>query len=61
MISGKRRYNQPRLDYPIEIGAVFPRSDAKKGLIARFQIVPTDLKDGVLLLMPVHEESAAAT
>jgi|GEM_PF-5881856 len=46
------------LGYPIEIGAVFNRLDAEKGMIAKFQIVPTDLKDGVLFLMPLKQDQA---
>lgn len=54
--TGIDRNNQPTLGYPVEIGAVFARKDAEKGLIAKFQIVPQDLKDGVILLMPVKAE-----
>lgn len=55
--TGTDNNGQPTLGYPIEIGAVFARRDAEKGLVAKFQIVPTDLKSGgVLLLMPVKSE-----
>ena len=47
---------QPTLGYPLEIGAVFNRHEIEKGMIAKFQIVPTDLKDGVLFLMPIKPE-----
>ncbi len=48
---------QPTLGYPVEIGAVFARKDAEKGLIAKFSIIPADLKDGVMLLMPIRTKS----
>ncbi len=51
--TGTDRNGQPTLGYPIEIGAVFPRRDADKGYVAKFAMIPADLKDGVLLLMPV--------
>lgn len=54
--TGSDNNGQPTIGYPIEIGAVFNRLDAEKGLIAKFQIVPTDLKDGVLFLMPIKSE-----
>ena len=48
---------QPTIGYPVEIGAVFARRDAEKGLIAKFRIIPADLKDGVLLLTPVRSQA----
>lgn len=54
--TGSDNNGQPTIGYPIEIGAVFNRLDAEKGMIAKFQIVPTDLKDGVLFLMPIKSE-----
>lgn len=54
--TGVAANGQPTLGYPIDIGAVFARKDAEKGLIAKFQIVPQDIKDGVILLMPVKAE-----
>ncbi|MEO1243781.1 MAG: hypothetical protein AAFX54_17875 [Pseudomonadota bacterium] len=54
--TGTDNNGQPTLGYPIEIGAVFERREVEKGLIAKFQIVPTDLKDGVLFLMPLRSE-----
>lgn len=51
--TGTDRNGNPTLGYPIEIGAVFPRRDAGKGYVAKFAMIPADLKDGVLLLMPV--------
>lgn len=59
--SGTDRNGQPTIGYPIEIGAVFPRKDADKGLIAKFALIPADLKDGVLLLMPVRPEQDLLT
>ena len=52
--TGVAANGQPTLGYPVEIGAVFARKDADKGLIAKFSIIPADLKDGVMLLMPVR-------
>jgi hypothetical protein len=52
--TGVAANGQPTLGYPVEIGAVFSRKDAEKGLIAKFSIIPADLKDGVMLLMPVR-------
>ena len=54
--TGTDNNGQPTIGYPIEIGAVFNRLDAEKGMIAKFQIVPTDLKDGVLFLLPIKAE-----
>jgi hypothetical protein len=51
--TGTDRNGQPILGYPIEVGAVFARREAEKGFVAKFAIIPADLKDGVLLLMPV--------
>jgi len=59
--TGTDTNGQPTIGYPIEIGAVFNRLDAEKGMIAKFQIVPTDLKDGVLFLMPLKSESDLLT
>ncbi len=58
--TGVDRNGQPTLGYPIEIGAAFARKDASKGLIAKFQIIPSDLKDGVLFLMPPRGDDAQA-
>lgn len=54
--TGTDNNGQPTIGYPVEIGAVFPRREAEKGMIAKFNIVPTDLKDGVLFLMPIKEK-----
>lgn len=43
---------QSKLSYPVEIGVAFERNDASKGLIARFTIIPEDMRDGVLFLVP---------
>ncbi len=55
--TGTDRNGQPTLGYPIEIGAVFNRKDADKGLIAKFALIPSDMRDGVLLLMPLRDEA----
>ncbi len=54
---------QTIIGYPVEIGAVFHRKDREKGMIAKLSLVPADLRDGILLLMPVRsstERSEAA-
>lgn len=51
--TGTDRNGQPVLGYPIEVGAVFARREAEKGFVAKFAMIPADLKDGVLLLMPM--------
>ena len=55
--TGTDRNGQPSLSYPIEIGVAFRRKDAGKGLIAKFTIIPTELSEGVLFLMPPAERS----
>ena len=59
--NGTDRNGQPTLAYPVEIGAVFERRERDKGLIAKFSIIPTELKDGVLFLMPADAERRAET
>ncbi|WP_143742952.1 hypothetical protein [Maricaulis sp. W15] len=54
--NGTDRNGQPTLAYPVEIGAVFERRERDKGLIAKFTIIPTELKDGVLFLMPADTD-----
>lgn len=46
---------QSIIGYPVEIGAVFHRKDRDKGLIAKITLCPADMRDGVLLLMPVKQ------
>lgn len=48
--------NGTDLNYPVEVGAVFARKEAEKGLVARWTVIPADLKDGVLFLFPVKDE-----
>lgn len=50
--TGINSNGQASLSYPVEIGAAFERKDPSKGLLAKFHIIPTDLKDGVLFLIP---------
>lgn len=50
---------QAQLRYPVEIGAVFNRKDPTKGLVAKFHFTPADMRDGVLLLMPVIQSDQA--
>lgn len=49
---GTDRNGQKKLGYPIEIGAAFQRHEADKGLVAKFRIIPANMTDGVLLLLP---------
>lgn len=48
-----------KLGSAIEIGALWPRKDAKKGFIQKLSIVPANLNDGVLLIMPVETDGGA--
>lgn len=57
--TGNLRDGRPELSYPVEIGACFHRKDPSKGLVARFTLIPEQMREGVLLLMPV--EPAADT
>ena len=50
--TGIHSNGQASLSYPVEIGAAFERKDPTKGLIAKFHIIPTDFKEGVLFLIP---------
>jgi hypothetical protein len=54
--TGTDRDARAVLSYPIEVGACFHRTDPTKGLVAKFTIIPTELKDGVLFLMPVDTD-----
>lgn len=42
----------PKLSNAVEIGAVWARSGDKPGAIMRLNVVPTNLADGVIFLMP---------
>jgi hypothetical protein len=55
--TGTDKNGQATIGFPVEIGAVFARKDADKGYVAKFSLIPADLKDGVLLLMPLKPES----
>lgn len=57
--TGVDRDGRAILSYPIEVGACFHRTDPSKGLVARFTIIPSELREGVLLLMPVTASDAA--
>lgn len=59
--TGRDANGQPTIGYPVEIGAVFHRKDRGKGLVAKFSIVPADLKDGVLFLLPIRREADLLT
>lgn len=54
--NGTNANGQANLGYPVEIGAAFERKDATKGLIAKFHIIPMDIKDGVLFLIPADTD-----
>lgn len=54
--TGINNNGQSSLSYPVEIGAAFERKDPSKGLLAKFHIIPTDLKDGVLFLIPADAD-----
>ncbi|NHK29626.1 hypothetical protein FF098_017090 [Parvularcula flava] len=50
---------QRKLGYPIELGSCWQRAQAERGLVAKFRMIP-DLRDGVLLLLPVNEDDRPA-
>ena len=54
--TGTDKNGQATIGFPVEIGAVFSRRNPDKGYVAKFSLVPADLKDGVLLLMPVRQD-----
>ncbi|MBN9265867.1 MAG: hypothetical protein J0I57_17305 [Hyphomicrobium sp.] len=47
----------PKLSNAVEIGAVWARSGDKQGAIMRLNLVPTNLADGVIFLMPPRGQS----
>lgn len=55
--NGRDKSGQATIGYPVEIGAAFHRKDRDKGLVLKFSVVPSDLKDGVLFLMPPRQQS----
>lgn len=56
--TGSDRNGQPKIGYPVEIGAAFHRKDREKGLVAKFTFLPADFTAGVLFLMPIREEQS---
>ncbi len=54
--NGTNGNGQAQLSYPVEIGAAFERKDPSKGLIAKFHIIPMELKEGVLFLIPADTD-----
>ena len=49
---GVDKSGQKVLSYPVEIGAAFNRTQKDKGLILKLKIIPANLDEGVLFLMP---------
>lgn len=49
-IVGIDKDNNEQLGSPIEIGAVWRRKDASKGAILKLDVVPQDIRNGVILL-----------
>ncbi len=47
---------QAILEYPVEIGGAFARRETEKGLVARFKIIPENMRDGVLFLIPAEND-----
>ena len=48
-----------QLGYPREIGAAWTRKDETKGLVLDFDIVPANMNEGVILLLPVTDKETA--
>ena len=55
-VVGQDETGKDKLSRAIEIGAVFSRKDPTKGAILKLDIVPQDLRGGVLFLDPVSQE-----
>ncbi|MEO0620494.1 MAG: hypothetical protein AAFZ01_14600 [Pseudomonadota bacterium] len=53
-VIGQDETGKDKLSRAVEIGAVFSRKDPTKGAILKLDIVPQDLRDGVLFLDPVQ-------
>lgn len=49
------REGNPKLSSAVEIGAVWARSGDKQGAIMRLNVVPTNIADGVIFLIPPRE------
>lgn len=47
---------------PLEIGAVWPRKEGKKGGVISLNLIPTDLvtRSGVMFLVPLDDASSEA-
>lgn len=56
-IVGQDEAGKDKLSRAVEIGAVFSRKDPTKGAILKLDIVPQDLRNGVLFLDPVDAEN----
>ncbi|WP_022699892.1 hypothetical protein [Oceanicaulis alexandrii] len=54
--TGTERNGRQEIGFPVEIGAAWPRDDESKGLILRLNLVPDDLRSGLILLKPVEAE-----
>lgn len=57
---GTDEKGQDVLSYPRSIGAVFARKDPTKGGIIELDLIPTELREGVLYLYPVDEREEGA-
>ena len=56
--NGTNGKGKDQLSYPREIGAAWTRKDESKGLILDFDVIPANMSEGVILLLPVTERSA---
>ena len=56
-VIGQDEDGKDRLSRAIEIGSVWNRKDPSKGGILKLDIVPQDLRSGVLFLDPVQEDT----
>lgn len=61
-ITGQDERGKDVLSYPREIGAVWPRKNAKPGGIVALDLIPIELiqRQGVLFLMPIDEKDGGA-
>jgi hypothetical protein len=56
--SGVDQNGNDILSFPVEIGAAFTRKETSKGHILKLHMVPQELSQGVLFLVPVAPKSA---
>jgi len=57
VVIGQDEDGKDKLSRAVEIGAAFSRKDPSKGAILKLDIVPQDLRNGVLFLDPVQSDT----